>query len=506
MPDLYVRMEAVNLFNFVEDVHDLSTIRGGSFLLLDAVLEVEQEFHLRRISSGASAGLFTIASERPAAELRRDIERFLHRDHRRHATFVVDVAPVTSFVRDRESLAAMNRWRQFQQPTLAVPSNPATPSNKECDRDHVRPAAHVESTPDGKDTIDVSASAHVRREKGRKEKQKFYAKELRELGMENDPSLNALIEKVKKAEFAHDLEALTGDESKKSLHAKMAVLYFDGNSFGTKQRECDSPEVLTRLDTAIKTCRRRVLRSLMETITSSRDNGWWTKSDEIRLETLLWGGDELIWVVPAWKGWEVMQLFYEQTAGCAHDRQALTHAGGIVFCHHAAPIHRMRHTAIALADLSKKFLKSGKVDPGHAESDLFAYQVFESFDLIEGDLKDYRAKRAPLSRKETASDELLVRAQGMGNVAADFDVVRRGFPRSKLHDILLALRGKEGGNDLATATVDKLPTEERDALRRLFHFFGRNSGAAPWDTAPTAWFHLAELWDYVPAPAKEVHP
>ena len=28
------------------------------------------------------------------------------------------------------------------------------------------------------------------------------------------------------------------------------------------------------------------------------------------LETLLWGGDEILWVVPAWKGWELARWFF----------------------------------------------------------------------------------------------------------------------------------------------------------------------------------------------------
>lgn len=505
MTELYVRMEAVNLTNFVEDVHDLSTIRGGSFLLLEAVGEVQRRFGLERISTGASAGLFSIASEQSPDEVRGNIETFLHdHDRYKHATFVVDVSPVSSFERDRESLTAMNRWRQFQQPTLAVPSTPAKPSNEECGYDHVRPASKPMHTSDGKKM--VSDSVHVRRTEGRERKQQFYGNELKALRAPDDRALGDLIDQIETTTFANDLEALTSDPDRGSLHLKMAVLYFDGNGFGKRQFDCGAPEELTALDTAIKTCRRKALRRLLETIFSSRDNGWWTSSGEVRLETLLWGGDEVIWVVPAWKGWEAARLFYEQTQYCEHSGKALTHAGGVVFSHHAAPIHRMRRTAIDLADLCKDFLERNKPGEGHAESDLFAYQVFESFDLIEGDLANHRKSRAPLGR-EKAGEELLVRAAGMGSVAAGMEIVRRGFPRSKLHDIVLAFTKGDAGA-LADATAGKLPTETREALKNLFHFFGRTTDESPWKTAPTGWFHIAELWDYAvaPAPAKEVRP
>ena len=42
MNSFLLRMEGVNLSNFVFDTQDLSTIRGGGLLLLDAALRVEE--------------------------------------------------------------------------------------------------------------------------------------------------------------------------------------------------------------------------------------------------------------------------------------------------------------------------------------------------------------------------------------------------------------------------------------------------------------------------------
>ncbi len=126
----YLRLEAVNLANFISDTEDLSTVRGASLVLLDMVakLTTKPEYHgkLTKISSGASTGLFSFDadSDKAAEDLRDLVECDLNRDYCiKHATFVVDVRAATSdFQADRERLIALNRWRQMRQPSVAVPS------------------------------------------------------------------------------------------------------------------------------------------------------------------------------------------------------------------------------------------------------------------------------------------------------------------------------------------------------------------------------------------------
>jgi hypothetical protein len=489
MTELHVRLEGVNLSNFIHDVHDLSTIRGGSFLLLDAVAAVQEEFGLTPISTGASMGFFSCMTGEKPDQVRTSIERWLHQHEQyRHATFVVDVRPAGDFLRTREELASMNRWRQFQQPALAIPRANAA-AMRECSVDRVRPA-------DPSDTDGASISVSIRREHGRHEKQKFYADELRELRRDGtDAALEALIEKVERARFANDLETLTADESKKRLHWKMAVVYFDGNKFGERQRLCRSPDEQRAFDLRVKALRRGALRTLVEQIFASRDNGWWT-GETVRLETLLWGGDELIWVVPAWKGWETLRVFYESTAAGDHGSPPLTHAGGVAFCHHTAPIHRIRGMAETLAKVCKRFMDDTKPPETHAARDLFAYQVFESFDLIGESLEDFRAARVPLGRD---ASELLVRGSTVAAIAHAFPPVRASFPRSKLHDIVFGLR--EGPQEkLIDDTLARSSDDDQRALRELFHAFGRSTSEKPWHDDLTTWFHIAELWDYALAP------
>lgn len=118
MTTYYLRIEAVNLANFVYDTQDLSTIRGGSLLLRDAVAR-EIPAALREFERGVGGGFcrsFRVDIEdapsnghgKKAIELRQEVSRWLTEDPSLcHATFVVDVSKAPrSFVLARERLIA----------------------------------------------------------------------------------------------------------------------------------------------------------------------------------------------------------------------------------------------------------------------------------------------------------------------------------------------------------------------------------------------------------------
>ena len=49
--DWYLRIEAVNLDHSVFDTHNISTIRGGSFYILNAVTEISNEINELKVIS-----------------------------------------------------------------------------------------------------------------------------------------------------------------------------------------------------------------------------------------------------------------------------------------------------------------------------------------------------------------------------------------------------------------------------------------------------------------------
>lgn len=458
----YLRIEGVNLLNFVYDTQDLSTIRGGGLSLLDSVEEIKDKFHgqLSAISTGASFGLFkmNVSTSGDAEKIKNEVENYINEDDcLKHATFVVDILESDGdFVVDREKLIAFNHWRQMQSPSVAVPSKS---SEKPCRIDMVRPG--VKEIPyKGENDVPVSESVYHRRNYGIEMKQKFY---------ENATGI--------KLKFVHKLDELTSDTSRGNLHHKMAVIYIDGNSFGKIQQDAETPSDLNSWDGTIKDYRKTMLCDLLTAIKGKSE---WMNGDAYRIETLLWGGDELIWVVPAWVGWWTLKFFYEKSQHWEFDKETLKHAAGIVFCHHNAPIHRITALAKDLAELAKN---------KDRDESLFVYQVLESFDHIGKDISTYVQY---IYNGEIESSDLVLEGEMMDEIAEHIRTLKKNdFPRSRLHGIIQSILAKQDDvNTLVDRGLGKSDSKEDlkgslDILEIVLN--GERA----------KWIHIAELWDYI---------
>ena len=504
MATFYLRVEGVNLGNFVFDTNDLSTIRGGGLALLKATgvalqaLTDDQAHDVIAISTGASSGLFSFTADN-AAQAKQHVDAVrnaLSRDPYHHATFVIDHLPASNgdFRTDCEKLIALNRTQQMSSPSFAMTEPRGLAP---CFYDGKRPAmpsdpAAWQFNANG-DKVSVSASVAARRKFGRDQKQKLYAHELSQL-REKDTPLTTVEQALKSVEFAQDFSAIASGSPVTNLNNKLAIFYVDGNSFGTKQR-VDSSRELSDWDTQIKKLRRTLLEALLSKVIS--DSDWYiapaTATDKkiARMETLLWGGDEIIFVVPAWKGLELAQLFFQATESWEYPTgKRLTHAASLVFCHHNAPIHPLRKLVENLASDAKKQTN------GRAENSL-TYVVLESFDHTGGDFKDY-VKRIygsgfPVEDRTMSPTQLSTLLTNMPALKSD-------LPRSRLYGHLHALIAKKT-DDAQRARADALfsrelpqPTVKAVAAINALCSSGPLAG----------WAHVTELWDYaLPEPIPE---
>ncbi len=472
MTTYYLRIEAVNLVNFVYDTQDLSTIRGGSMLIREAVARrIGQRFpDLEAVSVGASAGLFrfevsevhTGKSKEQALAVRNSVAEWLSRDDElSHATFVVDVTKAaTRFVLARERLLAKNRFRQMQQPSLIMPGL-APLARTECQIDGLRPGVRVERIAD--QDVWYSESTYVRRGFGRNMKRHFY---------EEESGVSWGVSESERP-VVWDFEELTGDPSQGSLHHKMALIYLDGNRFGKIQsRVCTTEEIQKDFDKTVREYRKMLLSELIRWIKDKPD--WTTQDGRHRIETLLWGGDEIIWVVPAWQGWATLSFFFEHTKDWTFRQNPLTHAAGLVFASKNSPIQRVRSLAERLAGLAKEQSR---------EENYFAYQVLESFDYVDDDISCHLKKRFPAMQSAQtwaiAAEKMQMIAKDVAALCAD-----EQFSKSKLHQLAAGSQHEvaliENGFDpkgQASSTIASLKSQV-GALR---------------------WHHVAELWDYLPS-------
>ena len=476
----YLRMEAVNLGNFVYDTEDLSTIRGGGHLLLSAVNTVaaKHKESLEKISSGASVGLFAVKEGIDHNKAVGDVRNSLNDDENfKHATFVVNaVQATTDYPKDRERVIAANRWQQMRSLSIAVPSDKG--SSQVCEVDMIRPA--VERDSKGM----ISRATFQRRQKGIDNKQSNSSKGNR----------SRFYQEISGHEvqgfFVNNLDEMTSDENN-PLHHKMAVIYVDGNGFGKIQNDkCKERTLHEAFDKYLADQYKDLKAQLLKKIDS--DPRWLNSEDSYRLETLLWGGDERMWVVPAWKGWELLQFFFDVSRDWRFGDTRLTHAAGIVFCHHKAPIHRITALARGLADEAKG--KSRK-------RNVFAYQVLESFDHVGRDLAGFRNERCPVGEHVHS---LVLSGSDMKQIAKSMETLRSSeFPTSRLHRTISALLAPD---EASRAMADELIKELRTKLQQsdpgaeneLKQLESKLGGPR------TMWVHLAELWNYASLP--EVQP
>lgn len=513
MTTCYLRMEGVNLSNFVYDTQDLSAIRGGGLLLLKAVSFVEAELNILAtsvdpVTTGASSGLFVLVLKQGTSteDIRRHIENKLNTDEKyKHATFVVDVVEAGDdgdFPLKKEELIAKNRWRQMQSPSLAVPSAVAR-SPMPCRTDLVRPQS---SDPkhngiDGK----VSVSTFQRRDHGVDSKLgEFY----KSIPMHNSTEVKLSRRAEETAAwlqapqyhplFTNDLNELSNDGDYGNLNNKVAVIYADGNSFGKPQQGFDR-NTQKEFDLLLKAYRSSFM---LELLAKMQNEPGWKNNNKYRIETLLWGGDEFMLVVPAWKGWETLQLFYEISAAWKFTYMDkvidLTHSAGLVFCKHNAPIHRIKNLAQDLAETCKDIEKDNFCEkhdewtesfPASAKGNYFAFQVLESFDNIHGDLSEYRQKICP---PKIHNGALIVDGIKMDNIQGKIQTIKNDekFSRGRLHGIvkdLVAGRGSYAAHNIQKLT-EAISPHTQTVLDELGKLFTGNT---------SRWLQISELWDYI---------
>ena len=552
----YLRVEGMNLGSFVKDTNDLATIRGGSLLLLEAMDLVEKiiidtfpgyksskenitsaieniiqqiqginhdtslsksekkrkkqqlrkkkkalkeysnpnnDSCLATISKGASWGLFELDESRDELiDLQKKIiEQFNDENgNYKHATIMVDLYQETDgegYQISRDKVQTLNRWQQLQAPSLGI----TLEGDTVCAIDQIRPASQQVKWKN--ETVYISESVHRRRKYGVEEKKNatFYK------------SRGALAEDSTR-KLTHDFEELSCNPPKYATHldGKIAFIYIDGNSFGEIQRDSEDPDQQRAFDSQTREGRKQVLRDIVAGIQDKPD---WLNNSHLRLETLLWGGDEIIWVVPAWQGWWMLNRFYqlaEKNISYQFDRngqqvqQRLYHGSAIIFCHHNAPIHRIDGLARNLAD---DFAKEKKFK----EKNMVAYQVLESFDHVGADLKTHRQER--LQGLADDIDHLLVDAASMGSIRKTIlKLKKNSFPTRKIYQIVQAFRdetdpenkrfskklykkltGENKGDSNSITEEQKVFKSELNHLRKI------------WGNSDAFWLHLMELWDYV---------
>ncbi len=529
--DFYLRVEGLNISAVTADTDQLSVARGASFLLREAITDIQsRKLHkgipllpptCKAVSTGASIGEFLLPgiARAQADEIAAHIADYLSAPTTpyRHLSFGVCVeayTPAHGELQVRERTLARIRFAQLRSPTCVPPSLNTDPNLGPCGWDGRRPAdAEQPISREGEEDIRVSTSVRERWSHGVRRKQGFYRDEAR---LTPDHPAYPF-------RYSRDLGDLARDQRADILNGKVAVIYADGNRFsGIREETCKHFRSLEKFDGAIRERRRAYLNDLLRFMAT--DERFLLASGEgagrLRLETLLWGGDELLLVVPAWCGFDVLQHLFASFAGWAHDGRALTQSVGLVFCRAKTPIQRSMTLARQLADRIKARLKdeaNGNNDQERLRSQLknrFDYMVLESVDFpVEDKLDDYFKGRYGAA---AALREVLAPAIEWPQTRPRLASLLGHFPKGQSYAVARAAvatnwaepvrEPTDADKELAYSaalrrmrevTQDHETSDLQAALTRVFGSAAEVKVGGEVVADPWTWIHLAELWDYL---------
>ena len=560
MSQSFILVEGVNIYANVLDTNQLSVIRGTSFLLKDAIEALGRKFenYLEPISTGASSGLYRVKNQEKeshnAQTLLTEISNFLNTPKPKQPfhllSFIAETCEAETLLEAKEILLTRLRMRQMRS-LIAVPDQQnnnnllAQPDQLEgkriaC-RDH-----HKKIQGDKKRYL--SESVYQRWNYGRKKKFDFYFDKntiqlIKAEGGENAEAIDSVIKNIEEKGFYNDFEALAKHPNESHrLNNKLAVIYLDGNSFSKKQKNYlslynnldEQLKAQRKFDTKIQGYRANFIYQHLKKYYAQEEaqNG-----DKIRLETLLWGGDEMLFVVPAWQGFDLLQFFFEQSKDWHLDiddnklddtDKQLTHAAGLVFCHAKTPIRHIRGLAQAIAEKIKE-------SPHGRQQNAWSYQILESIDYpSNNDISDFNRAYYGEKLANTKPDFIPVNFERNSSMQWSqikeilSTLIQQGtLPKSQLYQLLDTIRNETmqaneamqanqgiSWNDLSNASTEdqqfmsKINQQELRLLSvssnknqlvqdlpKIATFFGieiENAEKRIW-----LWIYLYEIWDYL---------
>lgn len=510
MPRFVIWVEGVDFDATVYDSNHLSVVRGASLALLQAPERAEEHLKrapdlkwIKRVFAGGSQGAFIVEGEAPqvtqACKALRDHFRAEGEDpaaiksevetqeqagrsglpglaplahlHLIVAEVEIGAAPMT----EQDALeVAQAKVRAAQMRGEVLRENPPQASDRGCKLARMRaadPSITYFELADEPKPVPVSRAGAARWYYGRRARRGFYAHLLGGDDLLVTDSLEDMVapwpgedKEPKDCRFTPPL----------ALQNKIAVLYADGNGFGAIRRKFGLERFSKEL---LKLQRERLLRPLVAEIrarmasqdvrVAKRFAGFDKKDGlQARFETLLWGGDELIWVVPSWLGLWLAEQFFNLTKGWEIDGHVLTFGAGLVFANHKTPIRDLKVIADELAGMAKR---AAKADPGDNNVGLLEIEVLESVDPPLDGVSGVRERQLGLWDRGEEDHHPLIHAlalpgEGLADVFARLRQAKNEkgnqyLPRSLVQRILKEVTRLRGGaaenGEKAVATFEE---------------------------------------------------
>jgi hypothetical protein len=460
MDTFILRFEAADFGSTVFDMPRLSAIRGASLAylysdkLVKQTLEKQTGVVVNEVYTGASQGAWRLTCSHEAAKKASDAVRdALRKDDAvtgPHSHLCYQVSLVKGD--DGKALAlaeSLNATARYQGEGFPLPMFDPSLRGYDTDGDRARPA-------DGK----MSKARQARQDFGRRQRQNFY----RDFGGRT-PS----------HDFVDDFETMVKDapfSRDDSPASKTAIFFADGNKLDNKRKAAvrKGLDHLTNFSNELKANQQRLLAQIVDWLergATLREQHFCVTDGEdgklkFRFETLMWGGDEMLFVMPSWLGLEFSENFFRWTQDWHAGGSAVTFSAGLVIANHKTPIRQTKQLAGDLAQINK--------DLSGQEVSALQAEVFESLSVPDTDLQTYRDRLYVPSG--TTDDDTRSRInRGLmlrgANISDILDRVRRlkgedGFPRSQLYSMI---------RKAAEEKIPYAPLDSSDSDKQLFEYF-----------------------------------
>ena len=557
--DYWLLVEAQNYSSVVGDTQDLSTIRGGSAMMrlgvraVDKCLRETPGLQTDNVTIGGSLAIWSLSGTAKAvAEAVRCAKTLLEApsfddtvrcfNHVGFSLAVVEAIKDEPFTQTRKRLKAVSTRLRHCQSRLAYPAietdaQGSTAFGAVCPVDFVRPVPKSgtgKMLPDGK--LAISRSVHDRRRLGMDSKHEV----LRDVtdGVERSEKAERHLREDAKwlRPFAMQIDSISESAEpprllRTSLHDKICVVHLDGNKFGDLEQAAlfrkggpegqenhDTQEGQKEFDDSLQVCLARLILAALDVVLDGGGVGCPSKGERkvreelfktdarvildsvVRFETLLWGGDEIMFIVPARLGWQVAEAIANIAKTLTINQTALTFGVGMVFCHHDAPISRIKELADELADYAKTKGKAAK-----PMQTCFAPVVMESFDHSGGNIGDLMDKRTPIDvSRGDAPNYLTLTDNELATLRAAAIELRETGELSRGRLRLLARMVQSGGSHGVKYAADII--DEADGIAERAGCPEHLSTIDGGHPKGRFWRLLEEYWDYLLPKKKEEGP
>jgi hypothetical protein len=371
---MYCHIEGVNFDQTVFDTQDIATIRGSSLLLEELGDQVEkalEPFAPAKLEFGASKALFKLGRGTEAG-ISAAIASFAASSPWCHLSLVYGVKENPTKAKCAAAIMQYQTW------TVPNPGEPGAAGSLPDVLDLTRPS-QVEIDHPGGGKRWVSHSVAERRSNGTRKRPAF-------LNREN---------------FRHptDFDEILSDAGvSEQIANKLAVIAADGIG-GGKLRELygDGAE----FSEAMADMRAELAEAL--NLWAINKGAHVISGDKLvpRFDALLWGGDDMTFVMPAWLALPFLEVFFRVTEGYTfkpkgHQPQRLYHRAACIIANKKTPIRQMRALASnAEWELScaLKMAKQSQDEMKPANCGVFSVDVFESAALPHAEIIPYRTEQ-----------------------------------------------------------------------------------------------------------------